>query len=369
MKKVLFVDDEPSVLDALRRMLHPLRTELAMDFAASGRQALRMLSETTYDVLVTDVVMPDVDGIGVLTESARSSPQTVRIVLSGNGDYQTTLRAVTLAHQYLIKPCDAATLRTTVENALVLSSILDNGALTALLGRVQSLPSVPSVYLRLMDAVQGVETSPAAIGDIIAEDLGMSAKILQWVNSPLFGACRPVASPKEAVIYMGVDLVRAIALTESVFSQFDEKNRPGFCVEELRDHSLQVAALAREIARSGGMPPAAANNVFLGGLMHDLGKLVLGCNFPREYKDVTACFQEPAVAREKERDLFGTTHAEVGGYLLWLWGIPRAVTEIVLRHHTAGQYVPEAPDAAAVVQLADTRIRQGARPAPVEVAS
>ena len=85
MKKVLFVDDEPNVLAGLRRMLHPLRREFKMDFALGGREALRLLSETAYDVLITDVVMPDIGGVELLTESVRKYPRVVRIVLSGKG--------------------------------------------------------------------------------------------------------------------------------------------------------------------------------------------------------------------------------------------------------------------------------------------
>jgi putative nucleotidyltransferase with HDIG domain len=367
VKKVLFVDDEPNVLEAIRRMLHPLCGQLKMDFASNGREALKLLSETAYDVLVTDVVMPDIDGIELLTESIRQYPRVVRIVLSGNGDYQATLRSVTLAHQYLAKPCDAATLRTTLENALTLRNILDDSSLTALMGRIVSLPSVPMVYLKLMDAVQSGEASAAAVGDIIAQDLGMSVKVLQWVNSPLFGSRRAIASPKEAAIYLGVDTVRAMALTESVFAQYDTGRSPGFSVEELRNHSLQVATLARDLARSRCLPPSVVDDVFLGGLMHDIGKLVLGCNFPGQYKEVVACFDSPEAARERELQLFGTTHAEVGGYLLWLWGISRKVTEIVVRHHTAGPETSEVEDPAGVVTLADSLVREASREPDIEI--
>jgi HD-like signal output (HDOD) protein len=268
---------------------------------------------------------------------------------------------VTLAHQYLVKPCDAATLRATLENALNLRDILDDPSLTALMGRIVSLPSVPTVYLKLMDALRSDETPVAAIGDIIAEDLAMSAKVLQWVNSPLFGARRPFTSPREAAIYLGVDVVRAMALTESVFAQYDAGPNPCFSVEELRNHSLQVATVARELAQSRHLPQSVVNDVFLGGLMHDLGKLVLGSNFPGQYREVAACFQDPEAARAKELQLFGTTHAEVGGYLLWLWGISGKATEIVVRHHSAGPETPEGQGPPGLVALADAMVRQGAR--------
>jgi putative nucleotidyltransferase with HDIG domain len=361
LKRVLFVDDEPKVLDGYKRMLHPLRKEWVMVFATSGRDALKLLSENAYDVLVTDIRMPGVGGIELLTEAIRQFPQVVRIVLSGTADHEMTLHSATLAHQYLMKPCDAETLLSTLKNALAQRNILDDPSLAALIGRIKSLPSLPTVHLKLMQALQSQDTSPAMLGDIITQDLGMSAKVLQWANSPLFGSMRHIASPKHAVVYMGVETVKAMAFTESVFTQFDARNSPAFPVEELRSHSVRVATRAREIARTRGLAQTVIDDVFLGGLMHDIGKLVLGSNFPCQYREVVECSQEPEAAREKERHLFNTTHAEVGGYLLWLWGLPKTVTEIVVRHHTAGPETTEVQDPAGVVSLADGLVRQESR--------
>lgn len=343
-------------------MLHPLRKEWMMVFAPGAREALNRLSETAYDVLVTGMLAngaPDFDGIELLTQSTQLYPQMVRIVLSGAADPETTLRSVTLAHQYLMKPYDTATLLSTLEDALTLRNIVDDPFLTAVIGRIRSLPGPPAVSLKLIEAVQSAATSTAEVGEIVGQDLGMSRKVLQWASSPLFACKRTIASPKEAAIHLGCETVKALALTESVFSQFDGKHTPGFSVEELRSHSLRVATMAREIAQTRGLPGSVRDDVFLGGLLHDIGKVVLGCNLPRQYREVVRCFQDPEAAHAAERRIFGTTHAEVGGYLLWLWGFPRNVTEIVVRHHTAGPETGEVLDPAGVVSLADELARQG----------
>ena len=118
MKRVLFVDGSPRVLEGLEHTLHPLRHEWDMDFAASSREALWCLTESKYDVLVTSIHMPEVDGIALLSEAIRICPQTVRIILCGKDDPDVVLRSVSLAHQYLVKPCDAHALQATVEKAL-----------------------------------------------------------------------------------------------------------------------------------------------------------------------------------------------------------------------------------------------------------
>ena len=358
MKRVLFVDGSPRVLEGLERMLHPLRQEWDMDFAAGGREALWRLTESKYDVLVTSIHMPEIDGIALLSEAIRICPQTVRIILCGKDDADVIMRSVSLAHQYLVKPCDVHALQATVEKALALRCILDNPSLAALIGRMKSLPSPPTVYYRLMQAVLAEDISASEVGSVIAQDLGMTAKVLQLVNSPLFAPSRAIATPEQAVIYLGIDTVRALAITESIFCQFGTRNHPGFSPEELRDHSFQVATLAKRIAKEQRLAPQFVDDIYLGGLMHDVGKLVLGSNFPGEYREVVRSFGDSAALRETERRLFGTTHAEVGAYLLWLWGMPASVAGIVAQHHPADEDAG-ATEPAAIVHLADRIIRGG----------
>jgi putative nucleotidyltransferase with HDIG domain len=358
VKRILFVDDEPRVLEGVERMLYPLRKEWQMVFVSSGRDALRQLSESEFDVLITDMRMPEMTGPELLQQVVKLYPQVVRIVLSGTADQEMTLLSVGVAHQYLPKPCDAKVLRAVVERALSLRVILEDPKLKRLVASIQSLPSVPAIYLDLIESLRSPDSSAATIGAIIAQDLSMTAKILQLVNSAFFGVRRRIADPVEAVVYLGVDTVRSLALAVSVFSQFDSRSNPGFRIEELRDHSAAVATLARQIAKSMSLSKAAADDAFAGGLMHDLGKLVLGCNFPDRYREVMK-EQDPLSAREAETRNFGANHCAVGAYLLWLWGLPESVTEIVACHHL-DQNREETAGPVMAVCIADSLIRGGA---------
>ncbi len=334
MKRVLFVDGSPRVLEGLEHTLHPLRHEWDMDFAASSREALWCLTESKYDVLVTSIHMPEVDGIALLSEAIRICPQTVRIILCGKDDPDVVLRSVSLAHQYLVKPCDAHALQATVEKALALRNILDNPSLAGLIGRIKSLPSPPTVYYRLMQAVLAEDISASEVGSVIAQDLGMTAKVLQMANSALFGIQRQITDPTQAVIYLGPEMVRQLVLVASAFSAFQPKSLRHFSIERLQIHSLAVGGLARRIAQSLELSPAALDYAFVGGLLHDVGKLLLACNYPERYDEAMRHASEEGVLdRIAEVQTFGTTHAEVGAYLLWLWALPDPITEIVLRHH------------------------------------
>ena len=358
LKRVLFVDDETKVLGGLERMLYALRNEWQMEFVASGAEALDRLAHAEFDVLVTDIRMPVMSGIELLTEVVERYPQVIRMVLSGTVSMDLTLRSAALAHQYLMKPCDAATLRAKVEHAFSLRVMLADRSLKQLVSRIPNLPSVPAIYVRLLEALRSTDVSARDIGHIIEQDIGMTAKILQLVNSSFLGITRRISTPGEAVAYLGVDAVRSLTLSASIFSQFHPKNLPGFSVEALQEHSLKVGALSSEIATSLEWSKAAVNDTFVGGLLHDTGKLILAHHLPDRYREVLARAQHGVSVREAEKEMFGTTHAEVGGYLLWLWGVPDEITEVAAMHHQLPPDRHQAPGPVAAVHVANALVHQ-----------
>jgi len=257
VNRILFVDDEPNVLAGLKRMLYSLRNEWDMTFVSSGAEALQCLSESPFDVLVTDVRMPEMNGVELLEQVVNLHPELIRIVLSGTADIELTMQCVSLSHQYLLKPCDAQTLRATVQRAFCLRVLLYNPALRGLISQIQSLPSIPAVYGELTTVLRSDDASPQAVGRIMARDMGMTAKVLQLVNSAFFGVSREITNPVDAVVYLGMETVRALVFTASAFSQFHLRDRCHFSIEELQQHSLAVGTLARQIAKSMGLIPAA----------------------------------------------------------------------------------------------------------------
>lgn len=361
MKRILFVDDEPNVLEGMRRMLYPLRSAWSMTFVSSGRDALKTLSESPYDVLVTDLRMPGMSGIELLGEVVKRHPEVIRMALSGTTDQDITLQSVMLAHQYLVKPCDAATLRATVERAFSLRDMLSSPALKRVITHIHSLPSIPVAYVRLNQLLQSPEVSPADVATVVSSDIGMTAKLLQLVNSAFFGLSRRITNPKDAVTYLGISTVRSLVLTASVFSQFKPLTGTGFSIEDLHEHSLAVGMLARRISQSAGAPRAVSENALVGGLLHDVGKLILAHNFRKPYDEAMQRVKKQRISTcAAEMAVFGTTHAEVGAYLLWLWGLPDSLTEVVARHHNPPQGQGTPASALAAVHLADALVHEPA---------
>ena len=160
MNRILFVDDEPRVLEGQRRMLYSLRNQWDMKFVSSGAEALQCLTESPFGVMVTDVRMPGMNGVELLQEVVKRHPQVIRLVLSGTADIELTLQCVSLSHQYLLKPCDSQTLRATVQRAFCLRVLLHNPALRGLIAQLQSLPSIPAVYGELLDVLRSAMRLP-----------------------------------------------------------------------------------------------------------------------------------------------------------------------------------------------------------------
>jgi HD-like signal output (HDOD) protein len=276
--------------------------------------------------------MPGVSGQQLLAEVSNRHPHVIRIVLSGTCDRQEALSWVAGAHQFLAKPCDVALLKTAVERALSVQEDLADGALKRFIARLASLPSLPSVYLDLVEAAQDPQASAQKLGRILSRDVAMTSKVLHIVNSPLFGIGRKVLNPADACVFLGIDTIQTLVLSIGIFSQF---RRTGvFSAEDLHTHSLTAAHLARRIAMFEALPKETVEECFLGGMLHDVGKLVMAVNCSKEYDGCLVAAQSgERLLTEIEMEIFGVTHADAGMYLLRLWGLPEGVTEVVALHH------------------------------------
>ena len=370
MKRILFVDDEPMVLDGLRRMLRGMRNEWEMEFAASGHDALEMLDSKRFDVIVTDMRMPGMDGCQLLNHVKELHPQVVRIVLSGHSDKDMILESIGPVHQFLSKPCDAETIKTTVSRVCSMRDIIEDEALIKVISGVESLPSLPELYSEVIDEVNSAEGSLNRVGEIISRDSGMSAKILQLVNSAFFGLPRQITSPVKAVQLLGLDTVKALILSVKVFSMFSPSDLALYSADHLWHHSLGTGVFARAIAEREKWGQEPADEAFMAGLLHDVGKLILVEKFPAKCREVAESVERTNCRiHEAEQDIFGTTHARVGAYLLGIWGLSESITKTVAYHHSPGSCPGSASNTLAVVYLANIFEREKLSGADAESAS
>lgn len=332
MKRILFVDDDAQVLAGLRARLHRLRSEWDMAFADSGANAVQMLAERPFDVIVTDVQMPHMDGTELLRIVSQQWPHMVRIILSGYSESAQATRLASLAHQSLSKPCAPQQLESVVKRCLSLQQLLDAPHLRAVVGRIRTVPAMPQVYASLRGALADESTSAGQIGEIIAADPAVTAKVLQMVNSAFFRLARRITRVDQAVAYLGFMAIRNLTLTAEVFSSWSQSGVPGsFDFERMQSHVQTVATAAAALARDTPF----ADDALLAGLLHDIGYWVLGAELPVELARAVDLAQRERLALEAaETAVIGASHAEVGAYLLGLWGLPYPVVEAVAHHHS-----------------------------------
>jgi HD-like signal output (HDOD) protein/CheY-like chemotaxis protein len=337
-KRILFVDDETRVLQGLKRMLYAKREDWEFAFAEDGPGALALLDQEGFDVVVSDMRMPGMTGVQLLGEVKKRHPRVTRIILSGQSDQQWVMQSVGVAHQFLAKPCEFEALAVVLSRTFVLNALLEDPTLKQVISRISSLPSLPALYLELRQEMESEDCSIDRVGRIVSRDLGMTAKVLQLVNSAFFGLPQKVSSPAQAVLFLGLKTLEMLILSLHIFSHSREGGQFGPFVNSLWEHSLSVSELAKTIAWEETRNRSLADEAAMAGLLHDCGKLVLADNFPDQYAQVldrSAGEILPSWTIEKE--IFGTSHEIVGAYLLGLWGLPHALVEtLAFSHHPSG---------------------------------
>ena len=333
-KRILFVEEDPVLLRIYLRVLDDQGDQWESFAATNGWQALDLVERYEFDVVVSEVRLPGLSGVEVMEGVRKHSPRASRIVLSDISDQEEVARCLNSIHQFLAKPFEVPALKTTLARVDSLDAYLRDSALQGLVGQLGSLPSLPSLYVRIMNELSAAEPSVETVAKIIAEDPGMTARMLQIVNSAVLGLARQIGSPFEAVQYLGFATVRSLVLSAHIFSSFDRARVKGFSLNRLWRHALGTGTLSRMIMQMEHSQRADAEDAYTAGMLHDLGKLMLAHSLPAEFGRALELSAEQKVPLQmSEQEVLGATHAGVAAYLLGLWGLPAAIVEAVAFHH------------------------------------
>ncbi len=320
-----------------------------MAFVAGSEAALAMLEATPFDVIVTDPRLAGVKKTSLLNFVKDRFPGVVRIGLLDQGD--AALQEAPIAHQFLTKPCEPSELRVAVERSCKLRDLLNDEFISRAVGSMSDLPSLPKVYEELTSALRNPNISLNKIAKIVEQDVGISAKLLQLANSALFGTVRDMNTVHMAVSYMGLDVIQHMVLSLEVFRSFEGLGKiEGFSLEATQEHAQLTAKITARLLPAKYM----ADTAIVAALLHDVGKLVLVSKMPGRFK---RCLE---TSREQNRPLYqveeelgGITHAEIGAYLLGLWGLPYSVAEAVAHHHKPTRVPHQNFDAVGAVYVAN----------------
>jgi len=334
-KNILFVDDNENVISGIQRQLRPFRGHWRIFYVNSAKEALLLMAKQPIDLIVTDMMMPDMRGDDLLRKVSLLYPNIVRIILSGYADEVTLKSGLEVAHQYLSKPCSAETLREAILHIFNVLACVQNPCIIAEMGDPKLLPSLPKIYHQLSAAIADENISIAEIANILASDIMLSARLLQVVNSAYFGLNRNISSLVEAVNMIGLKNLNNLVLTVHVKNAFPIRNPAiesfmGYIWEDAK----RVANLAKKIAISENQIEDRPDQAYVCGLLHNMGLLMLlsrgGDQLIRLLDQVkNTCI--PVADLEKE--IYGFTRSEAAAYILSLWKIPPRIIEGILLQH------------------------------------
>ncbi len=352
MLQVVFVDDEAEVLDGLRRRLRVMRRDWNMVFLGSGLEALDYMQKEPVDVMVTDIRMPVMSGVELLLELKNEYPSVLRLALSGDAGSETELSCAQAAHQFIAKPADADVIQDVINRTSDLRKLLGNSQMQAVIGSIDTLPSLPDLYQRFISETNKKEGSIAKAAFVISDDVAMSAKILQLVNSSFFGIPRNIESVQQAATMLGLNTLKTLILSEKIFESSGEVEKSGLKLVAFAEHSQRIAGLARAIAVEFGLSRAEAENAFMAGSLRNVGKLVLASSFPDRYANVMVATDGGESFADAEIAEFGVSHSMAGAYLLGLWGLPSSIVNSVLRHFSFESECPNTLSSDVCLQVA-----------------
>ena len=303
--------------------------------AASGLEGLAFLEANPVDIVVSDLVMPEMNGHEFMTSVAQEHPESMRIVISAHEDQLTVAQCLMFGHRYFSKPFDLKNLASVLKRICQLKHQVGSEKLKKIISGMGTLPTPPRIYGRLTEALNSSYASLEEIGGIVQEDPGLTLKLLQISNSAYFANRQRIVTPMQAVQIVGLEILRGIVLCVHAFKFYQDRAMRSLSATELWDHSVRIATASRRLAKHEQLPSQLCEETFVSGLLHDIGKLILAANADAEYQIVMRRSRAEGIpATEIEREIFGATHAEIGAYLLGLWGLPEPVVSTVQLHHS-----------------------------------
>lgn len=248
---VLFVDDEPNILNGLKRFTRSKRAEWNLLFATGGEEALRAIQSAKVDMLVADMRMPGLDGADLMQRVSEVSSGTMRFILSGEADIHQTYRTVGRSHRYIAKPCDPQVIISTIEQLLLRRDLAGE----------DMMPEMGSVFDRLVvqrktlgalsELLERNEPDTALVSKIVSQDSNLAARLLQIVNSGYFGRPTKTYNMGRAIDILGLDRIRDLLDQERLGQAVDTITYRPDQTSRYTPYELGKAAMEQVRGRNG----------------------------------------------------------------------------------------------------------------------
>lgn len=320
---ILFVDDEEHVLNSIRRLLARRCKNWHIVQTTDPFEALEILNRQTIDVIVSDIIMPKMQGDELLDKIAHKYPHIIRVVLSAHAESDAVTKALSISHQYISKPFETKSFIQNIQDIIELRNELNHYDLIKKINNIDALPPMPKVYREIMSILNNPEANIHDIAKLISHDLSLSSKILQVINSAYFAMPKQVLNIEDAVTYLGIDIVKSLCITSNLFNSYNDLQKAGLSHRELLNKAIRIGRVAKHIAMKISSDDQIANHAQLAGFLHNLGMVILGSVITDEYLEIINIHkktQHNLLSLEKEK--LGICHNMIGAYLLQLWAVP-----------------------------------------------
>ena len=348
--KIMLIDDEHHALHSLKGSLLDTDPFLKVTLLTNGREALDQLAREAHEVVITDMWMPGMDGLTLLEKVKEAYPNVIRIIVDGQNDDSTTYRLLNVAHQIVQKPLDSQLIWAIISQTAAVLPLVNDEFLRRVIGNTSKLPPAPSIYSELTQLLSLPNCSVDDVVKLIGRDNTIAAKLLQLANSAFFAYRGHSVELRAAVVRLGFNTIRHLLLSVELFEPNGIVAKTwGRELELVQQEAFRMAQLAEQLGRGTGL----AGDAFVGGLLADIGQVVLLMTQGEKWR---ACrtearlYERPLYEVEQER--FGVSHAEVGAYLLGIWGLPYSLVEAVANHHHPERIIAPIYCPSAIVAIA-----------------
>ncbi len=213
------------------------------------------------------------------------------------------------------------------------------------------LPALPAIAEEVIEMLENPKTSASEIAKVISMDPALTAKVLKIANSAFYGFPKKISTVDFAIIVLGFETLREIVISISLVSALQDEDNATCTTQQFWDHAIYTGVIGRRLARDLGY--RVSGEVFVGGLLHDMGISVLSQHFVPEYKRITEIVRNTDRHwLEVEKSVLGVTHAEIGGWLADRWNFPSTLIEAVSMHHEPLE-ARENPELVCIIHCAD----------------
>lgn len=326
MKVILFVDDENLMITGLKKVFNDKQHKYI--FTTSSLEALDYIKNNKVDLLCTDILMPEIDGLDLLREAKKINPEILRVALTSMRSTSIVRSIVSenLAHLFLFKPWDEIEIKRNIFKILSMQSALYSSDIIDMLLKLDSIPTLPHIYNRLTDMI--IKDEPIEdIAGLIEEDQSITSVILRVANSAFYG--RKTGSIPQAIMNIGLDNLKSIVLANSVFQELTDDMGMLLEMWQHATHSNKLMTAIYEKCLHKTVPSLFAS----AGLLHDIGKVILYHNY-EDYREILVRRKEENISLvDLEVEELGLGHQDLGAYLLNVWDLPYAYVEVAMFHH------------------------------------